>query len=119
MNYFKTATNEFLLVRICAVLMFFYTAYIITFIASTPSIDYPIWKSFFDEITTKVFTLVFVSAFAFHTWHGLTAIGQDYLHTDSTFGRLGNLSPLIYSSYRLICAIIISIVFIWSLLIIW
>lgn len=114
-----SATNEFLLVRICALLMFFYSLYIIYFIAFTPSVNFLVWEEFFGLLLTKIFSFLFLFSFAFHTWHGMTSIGQDYLHTSSTFGRMGGLSTKIYSSYRLICGFVISLVFLWSLLIIW
>ncbi len=115
MKFFESGTNEFLTVRVCAFMMFFYFVYLVYFIVSTPFIDYYIWQSFFENFFMKIFTTVFLLSFAIHTWLGTWAIGTDYF----TPARLGAASGIVYSSYRFFCALLISVVLIWSLVIIW
>ena len=114
-KFFESGTNEFIIVRACAMLMFLYIIYLIYFIVSTPSIDYSLWKTFFEGFVTRIFSSLFLISFAVHTWFGTWAIGSDYF----TPARLGDLSKIVYSSYRIFCFLVISVVLIWSLLIIW
>jgi len=115
MKFFESGTNEFIIIRACALLMFLYIIYLVYFIVSTPVVDYVTWEAFFEGFLTRVFSSVFLIAFAIHTWFGTWAIGTDYF----TPARLGGLSKIVYSSYRLFCALLITVVLIWSFIIIW
>jgi succinate dehydrogenase / fumarate reductase membrane anchor subunit len=115
MKFFESGTNEFIIVRACAMLMFLYISYLMYFIVSTPTVDYNLWKTFFEGSITRIFSSVFLIAFAIHTWFGTWAIGSDYF----TPARLGDFSKIVYSSYRIFCFLVISVVLIWSFLIIW
>jgi succinate dehydrogenase / fumarate reductase membrane anchor subunit len=115
MKFFESGTNEFIIIRVCALFMFLYVAYLIYFLVSTPVVDYLVWKSFFEGFFIRIFSSMFLLSFAVHTWLGTWSIGSDYF----TAARLGGLSKIVYSSYRILCFLIILVVFIWSLLIIW
>ena len=115
MKFLESGTNEFLIIRACALFMFLYSVYLIYFVVSNPDMDYLLWKSFFKGLVIKVFSTLFLISFAVHTWLGTWAIGSDYF----TPARLGGLSKIVYVSYRFICFLIVLIVFIWSLIIIW
>lgn len=115
MKFFESGTNEFIIVRACALLMFLYIIYLVYFIVSIPVVDYATWKAFFEGFLTRFFSSMFLISFAIHTWLGTWAIGTDYF----TPARLGGLSKIVYSSYRLFCALLITVVLIWSFIIIW
>ena len=115
MKFFESGTNEFIIIRACALLMSIYIIYLVYFIVSTPVVDYMTWKDFFEGFLTRIFSSMFLISFAIHTWLGTWAIGTDYF----TPARLGGLSKIVYSSYRLFCALLITVVLIWSFIIIW
>jgi succinate dehydrogenase hydrophobic membrane anchor protein len=115
MKFFESGTNEFIIIRVCALLMFLYIIYLIYFIFSTPVVDYTAWEAFFEGFVTRIFSSIFLISFAIHTWFGTWVIGTDYF----TPARLGGLSKIVHSSYRLFCALLIAVVLIWSFIIIW
>ena len=106
MKFFESGTNEFIIIRACALLMFLYIIYLVYFIVSTPVVDYMTWEGFFEGFLTRIFSSIFLISFAIHTWFGTWAIGTDYF----TPARLGGLSKIVYSSYRLFCALLITVV---------
>ena len=55
-KFFESGTNEFIIVRACAMLMFLYISYLMYFIVSTPTLDYSLWKTFFEGSVTKIFS---------------------------------------------------------------
>jgi len=112
---FGSGTNDFLVVRISSLILLSYFLYLIFFITSNAPISFDLWKGLFENAAMKIFTTLFLVSFGIHTWIGTWAIGSDYL-TSARFGRMGST---INKLYRIVCALIIGCVTIWSLLIIW
>ncbi len=111
---FGSGTRDFLIIRFCALIMVFYTIYLLIFFVSNPILDFHLWYNFFHQLTNKILFLAFIISFAIHLWIGTWAIGSDYL----TKARLGSFGPIVFKVFRLFCAMNILLVLILSLLII-
>ena len=112
---FGSGTNDFLAVRISSLILFGYFAFLIFFIVSHAPLTFVLWNGLFENVVMKISTTIFLLSFGIHTWIGTWAIGSDYL----TLARLGGLGLNINKFYRIVCALIIGCVTVWSLLIIW
>ena len=112
---FGSGTNDFLAVRISSLILLSYFLYLTFFITSNAPISFDLWSGLFENVAMKIFTTLFLLSFYIHTWIGTWAIGSDYL----TKARLGSVGTAINRLYRIVCALIIGCVTVWSLLIIW
>ncbi len=112
---FGSGTKDFLALRITALILLVYSAYLTFFVFYYEPISFDLWKGLFQNVFMKISTTLFLLSFCVHTWLGTWAIGSDYL----TVSRLGSLGPIINKVYRAICALIISSVALWTFLIIW
>ena len=112
---FGSGTNDFLAVRISSLILLSYFLYLTYFVISNAPINFYLWNGLFENVAMKIFTTLFLLSFGVHTWIGTWAIGSDYL----TLARLGGMGLYINKFYRIGCALIISCVTVWSLLIIW
>ena len=115
MNTLGSGTKDFIVIRVCAVLILSYSIYLAAFFISTNEVNYEVWSSFFQSPLNKILTSVFFLAFAIHTWRGTWAIATDYF-TPKFFGKFGKYA---YLTFRLFVAAVIALVLTWSLFIIW
>ena len=115
MNKLGSGTKDFIIIRVCAVLILLYSIYLSSFFIATDGVNYKVWSAFFQSPLNKILTSVFFIAFAIHTWRGTWAIASDYL-TPKFFGNSGKYAYLIF---RLFVAAVIAMVLTWSFFIIW
>ena len=106
---------EFLIVRLCAVLILSYTLYLASFVFLAEEVNFNRWSAFFENPFNKAFTSLFFIAFSIHTWLGTWAVASDYL-TPRVFGSMGKF---LYISFRAVVAAIIALVLTWAVIIIW
>ena len=115
MSKLGSGTKDFIIIRVCAVLILLYSIYLSSFFIATDGVNYKVWSSFFQSPLNKISTSIFFIAFAIHTWRGTWAIASDYL-TPKFFGNSGKYAYLIF---RLFIAALIAMVLTWSFFIIW
>ena len=106
---------EFLIVRLCALLILSYTLYLASFVFLAEEVNFNRWSAFFENPFNKAFTSLFFIAFSIHTWLGTWAVASDYL-TPRVFGSMGKF---LYISFRAFVAAIIALVLTWAVIIIW
>ena len=115
MSKLGAGTKDFIIIRVCAVLILIYSIYLAAFFISTEGINYEVWSSFFQNPINKILTSAFFLSFAIHTWRGTWAVATDYL-TPKFFGHF---SKYVYLTFRLFVAAVIALVLTWSFFIIW
>ena len=108
-------SKEFLVIRICAVLILFYTLYLASFVLFAEEVNFNRWSAFFENPVNKILTSLFFLAFSVHTWLGTWAIASDYL-TPRIFGSMGKA---LFIGFRAFVAVIIALVLTWAIIIIW
>ena len=114
MGKLGTGTRDFLIVRICALLMLLYSLYLLGFLITGETNNFAKWNSFFESSLNKILSLIFFTAFAIHTWFGTWAIASDYL----TPKIMGNFGSFAYIIFRVLVAAVIALVLTWAKLII-
>ena len=115
MSKLGSGTKDFIIIRVCAVLILLYSIYLAAFFISSNGVNFRVWSSFFQNPLNKILTSAFFLAFAIHTWRGTWAIASDYL-TPKFFGNFGKYA---YLTFRLFVAAVIALVLTWSFFIIW
>ena len=108
-------SKEFLVIRVCAVLILLYTLYLGGFLLLTDEVNFNQWSAFFGNTLNKILTSTFFLAFAVHTWLGTWAVASDYL-TPRIFGNLGRT---LFLGFRGVVAGVIALVLTWAIIIIW
>ena len=58
-------SKEFLVIRICAVLILFYTLYLASFVLFAEEVNFNRWSAFFENPVNKILTSLFFLAFFF------------------------------------------------------
>jgi len=74
----RTGVENWLLIRVSGIIIFFYTIYILNFIL-TNELNYIIWRNFFSYFTTKIFTIFTFFSILIHSYIGLGQILTDYI----------------------------------------
>ena len=63
MSKLGTGTRDFLIVRICALLMLLYSLYLLGYLLTGEINNFAKWNSFFESSLNKVLSLIFFAAF--------------------------------------------------------
>lgn len=75
----RNGVHDFILVRASAIILTFYTLYLIGFFVLIPEINYGTWTSFWAQTSTKVFTMLALASLLMHGWIGMWQITTDYI----------------------------------------
>lgn len=71
--------RDWLVQRISAIIMAFYTLWLLIYFIVHPEITYLTWHALFTRGEVKVATILFILALLFHTWVGMWTIFTDYI----------------------------------------
>lgn len=74
----RTGTQDWLLLRVSAIIIALYTLYIVSFVVTT-ELNYTVWRTFFAFPLTKIFTILTLISVLIHTWIGLWQVLTDYI----------------------------------------
>jgi succinate dehydrogenase / fumarate reductase membrane anchor subunit len=77
--------RDWLVQRVTAVVMAFYSLFLIGFFLSQP-LTYASWSSLFQSLPVRLASLLFLFSVFLHAWVGMRDIFMDYVHP--TFIRL-------------------------------
>ena len=68
-----------LMQRVTAVVMLFYTIFLVGVMVSVPVLDYPHWRALWSLPLMRYATMLFVLAVLMHAWVGVRNIFMDYI----------------------------------------
>jgi succinate dehydrogenase / fumarate reductase membrane anchor subunit len=71
--------RDWLIQRISAVVLTFYTLFLFGFVLFHPHLDLESWRALFSSIWMKLFTLIAVLNLILHSWIGIWTVTTDYL----------------------------------------
>lgn len=83
----RSGVHDYILIRATALIMTFYTLYLVGFVAFN-DITYDVWVGFFASTFTKVFTLLALFSVLIHAWIGLWQVLTDYIKPVGLRGAL-------------------------------
>ncbi|RXJ74739.1 succinate dehydrogenase, hydrophobic membrane anchor protein [Veronia nyctiphanis] len=75
----RNGIHDFILIRASAIIMTLYTLYMIGFFAFGQDLTYEIWVGFFEQTSTKVFTVLALFSILVHAWIGMWQVLTDYI----------------------------------------
>ncbi|MGF1724162.1 succinate dehydrogenase, hydrophobic membrane anchor protein [Photobacterium nomapromontoriensis] len=75
----RNGIHDFILIRATAVILTFYTLYMVGFFAFGPELTFQTWTAFFSQLSTKVFTMLALLSILIHAWIGLWQVLTDYI----------------------------------------
>jgi succinate dehydrogenase / fumarate reductase membrane anchor subunit len=75
----RSGVHDYVLVRASAIILAFYTLYLVGFFVITPDVTFEIWQTFFSGFGTKVFTILALIALLVHAWIGVWQVLSDYI----------------------------------------
>ena len=71
--------TDWLIQRLTAVVMVFYTALVLGIVLWNGGIDYPLWRALFANGAFKLASFLFMVTLLYHAWIGMRDIYMDYL----------------------------------------
>jgi succinate dehydrogenase / fumarate reductase membrane anchor subunit len=71
--------TDWLIQRVSAVLMTFYSIGLLFYLVINPGVDYLDWHLLFSHGWMKLATLLFILSLLFHAWVGMWTIFTDYI----------------------------------------
>jgi succinate dehydrogenase / fumarate reductase membrane anchor subunit len=114
-NLGRSGVYDWLIQRVTAVVLTFYTFFIVGFILSHPDLSYGEWQALFDQFWMRIFSLLALISLAAHAWIGLWVVLTDYV-TSQTLGSAG-------TAVRLILQVVLGVVTVaytvWGIEILW
>ncbi|MFC1507728.1 succinate dehydrogenase, hydrophobic membrane anchor protein [Pseudomonadota bacterium] len=75
----RNGIHDFILIRATAIILTFYTIYMVGFFAFGPDLSFDTWTAFFGKLSTKVFTMLALMSILIHAWIGLWQVLTDYI----------------------------------------
>ncbi|MFL9593257.1 succinate dehydrogenase, hydrophobic membrane anchor protein [Aeromonas schubertii] len=94
----RSGVHDFILIRATALIMTFYTLYLVGFIAFN-DITYEVWGEFFASTFTRVFTLLALLSMLIHAWIGLWQVLTDYIKPVGLRGALQFVVVVVLLAY--------------------
>lgn len=95
----RNGIHSFLMVRMSAIVLSLYVLYMVVFFLSAQPLTYATWAIFFDNVTTKIFTLLALFALLAHAWIGLWQVFSDYVKSPWLRGALQGSVVLVLLVY--------------------
>ncbi|WP_286272521.1 succinate dehydrogenase, hydrophobic membrane anchor protein [Thalassotalea hakodatensis] len=95
----RSGVHDFILLRASAVLLAAYTLYLLGFFVITPEVTFDIWQGFFNNLCTKVFTVLALFALLVHAWIGVWQVLSDYVKPAFLRGVLQFLFAVLLLAY--------------------
>jgi succinate dehydrogenase / fumarate reductase membrane anchor subunit len=78
-SFGRSGLYDWMFQRATAVVLLFYTIFIIGYLLFNPDLDYLQWKTLFEMTWVRVFTLLTLLSIGAHAWIGLWSISTDYI----------------------------------------
>lgn len=111
----RSGLSDFVIQRVTAVILVFYTAWVLAFFLTTPQMSYDALVGFFGNPFIKGFSTLAILSTAAHAWIGMWTVGTDYIRPHY-FGAHATAWRLLYQAVVL-AAIFIFVV--WTVPLFW
>lgn len=73
--------KDWLVQRVTAVVMAFYTLFLIAFLVTHQPLDFAAWQGLFHSEPVRLASLLFLFGVFLHAWVGMRDIFMDYVHS--------------------------------------
>ncbi|MGL4859466.1 MAG: succinate dehydrogenase, hydrophobic membrane anchor protein [Enterobacteriaceae bacterium] len=103
----RNGVQEWLLLRVSAIIIVLYLFYLLGFCFTTPEITYSVWRTFFAHPLTQIATMLTLLAVLIHAWIGLWQVLTDYIKPVALRLILQMVIVIVLISYLLSGAVIL------------
>ena len=110
-----TGPNNWIIQRITAIVMAAYLFFIVGFLVANPVLTYDQWLALNGLLSMRIFTLVTITAVAFHAWIGMRCVLTDYI----TVRLIGPKANGVRNVLQLGLGFIILLYLVWTIKILW
>jgi succinate dehydrogenase / fumarate reductase membrane anchor subunit len=107
-NYGRNGLADWLVQRVSAVILAFYTLFLLGYFVWTPELGYAEWKSLFDCTAMRIFSLLAILSLVAHAWIGLWTVSTDYIKP-----------TVVRIVFQVVCALTLFVYMVWSVEILW
>ncbi len=104
----RNGAYDCLLQRVTAVILLFYSLYLLGFFIFSGEINYYVWLDFFSRILTKALTMLALTCVLIHGWTGLWQVLTDYVRP-----------PVLRAACQLVIISVLLVYFFSGLFILW
>ncbi|OUS32996.1 succinate dehydrogenase, hydrophobic membrane anchor protein [Thalassotalea sp. 42_200_T64] len=84
----RSGVHDFILIRASAIVLAFYSIFMMGFFITTPEVSFEIWHGLFSNLAMQIFTILAVVAVLFHAWIGIWQVLTDYVKNSQLRGLL-------------------------------
>ncbi|PPI88055.1 succinate dehydrogenase, hydrophobic membrane anchor protein [Candidatus Pantoea edessiphila] len=103
----RSGIRDWLILRIGAIIIVLYVIYVCSFLISLDKLNYYNWHEFFENITTKIFTILTLFSVLIHGWIGIWQVLTDYIKLVVLRLILQSIIILVLLSYAIYGCIVI------------
>ena len=114
-SFGRSGLSDWILQRFTALVLAAYTFFIIGYLVVNPDLDYPQWRSLFDHICMKIFSLMAIVSTVIHGWIGLWVILTDYV----TARMIGAAAVAIRLIVLTLYAVVNIVFLVWGVQVLW
>jgi|TARA_B110000438_G_scaffold104786_1_gene103393 succinate dehydrogenase / fumarate reductase membrane anchor subunit len=114
-NFRRSGLFDWIVQRFSAVILAAYTIFILGNFLLYADMDFQAWKSIFDSIFTRVFSIITLIALCAHAWIGMWTVTTDYI-TSVQFGKNATFLRFVFQFFVFL---IITVYLIWGVQIFW
>ena len=116
-RFTHTGPSDWIIQRITSVLMLAYTIFLVGYVLANPELTYGQWSDLNSLLSMRLFTLVTISAVAYHAWIGMWCVLTDYVTVRLIGPKANGLRKILQSGlgFMLLLYVVWTIKILWGL----
>ena len=114
-RFTHTGPSDWIIQRITSVLMLAYIIFLVGYVLANPVLTYGQWSELNSLLSMRLFTLVTISAVAYHAWIGMWCVLTDYVTVRLIGPKANGLRKVLQSGLGFILLLYV----VWTIKILW
>jgi succinate dehydrogenase / fumarate reductase membrane anchor subunit len=114
-RFTHTGPSDWIIQRITSVIIAAYLFFMVGYLLANPSLTYGQWAELNNLLTMRLFSLVTISAVAYHAWIGIWCVLTDYI----TVRLIGPIADGLRKILQTGLGFIILFYMVWTIKILW
>jgi succinate dehydrogenase / fumarate reductase membrane anchor subunit len=114
-RFTHTGPSDWIIQRITSVLMLAYTIFLVGYVLANPALTFGQWSELNSLLSMRLFTLVTISAVAYHAWIGMWCVLTDYVTVRLIGPKANGLRKVLQSGLGFILLLYV----VWTIKILW
>jgi|SRR5690554_501906 len=114
-NLGRSGLYDWLIQRLSAVAITAYVFFLVAYLLINPDLDFAQWRTLFDQLWMRVFSLITLLSIIAHAWIGLWAVLTDYI----THQTIGGRATAVRVFVQVVLGVVAITYLVWGVQIIW